>query len=220
MALTPVRGAQPPHLFPSASPTPLTPTPPIKVDVLLDSAASGWNTVEREGISISHPARFILVGSGEPPDSPPGARQKHDRDVTGGVSLVLWAAEHAVPGSAWRRAVGGHASWPRPGRAVGQRRCEARRGSLLADPASDDITPPPAQLRYTHTHAHTHAQTPQNPTCVPFLAPPSRPRIRNPAPAGTLPPSGNPEEGELRPQLLDRFGMHAQVGAFTLRDWG
>lgn len=36
------------------------------VDVLLDSAASGWNTVEREGISISHPSRFILVGSGNP----------------------------------------------------------------------------------------------------------------------------------------------------------
>ena len=36
------------------------------VDVLLDSAASGWNTVERESISISHPARFILVGSGNP----------------------------------------------------------------------------------------------------------------------------------------------------------
>merc|ERR1711907_464775 len=36
------------------------------VDVMLDSAASGWNTVEREGISISHPARFILVGSGNP----------------------------------------------------------------------------------------------------------------------------------------------------------
>jgi magnesium chelatase subunit I len=35
------------------------------VDVLLDSA-SGWNTVEREGISISHPASFILVGSGNP----------------------------------------------------------------------------------------------------------------------------------------------------------
>jgi magnesium chelatase subunit I len=34
------------------------------VDVLLDSAASGWNTVEREGISIKHPAKFILVGSG------------------------------------------------------------------------------------------------------------------------------------------------------------
>ncbi|XP_042490368.1 magnesium-chelatase subunit ChlI, chloroplastic-like [Macadamia integrifolia] len=36
------------------------------VDVLLDSAASGWNMVEREGISISHPARFILIGSGNP----------------------------------------------------------------------------------------------------------------------------------------------------------
>lgn len=36
------------------------------VDVLLDSAASGRNVVEREGISVSHPARFVLVGSGNP----------------------------------------------------------------------------------------------------------------------------------------------------------
>lgn len=36
------------------------------VDVLLDAAASGWNTVEREGISLSHPSRFILIGSGNP----------------------------------------------------------------------------------------------------------------------------------------------------------
>jgi magnesium chelatase subunit I len=36
------------------------------VDILLDSAASGWNTVEREGISFRHPARFVLVGSGNP----------------------------------------------------------------------------------------------------------------------------------------------------------
>ena len=36
------------------------------VDILLDSAAGGWNTVEREGISIVHPARFILIGSGNP----------------------------------------------------------------------------------------------------------------------------------------------------------
>ena len=36
------------------------------VDVLLDSAASGWNTVEREGISIRHPAQFVLIGSGNP----------------------------------------------------------------------------------------------------------------------------------------------------------
>ena len=36
------------------------------VDILLDSAASGCNTVEREGISVRHPARFVLVGSGNP----------------------------------------------------------------------------------------------------------------------------------------------------------
>jgi magnesium chelatase subunit I len=36
------------------------------VDLLLDVAASGWNVVEREGISTSHPARFVLIGSGNP----------------------------------------------------------------------------------------------------------------------------------------------------------
>jgi Mg-chelatase subunit ChlI len=36
------------------------------VDILLDSAASGMNIVEREGISFSHPARFILVGTMNP----------------------------------------------------------------------------------------------------------------------------------------------------------
>ena len=36
------------------------------VDILLDAAASGWNTVEREGISVRHPSQFVLVGSGNP----------------------------------------------------------------------------------------------------------------------------------------------------------
>jgi magnesium chelatase subunit D len=36
------------------------------VDVLLDSAAMGVNVVEREGISFSHPAQFILVGTMNP----------------------------------------------------------------------------------------------------------------------------------------------------------
>jgi len=35
-------------------------------DMLLDAAASGWNTVEREGISRSHPARFLLLGTMNP----------------------------------------------------------------------------------------------------------------------------------------------------------
>jgi len=36
------------------------------VDLLLDVAASGENVIEREGLSIRHPARFVLIGSGNP----------------------------------------------------------------------------------------------------------------------------------------------------------
>ena len=36
------------------------------VDLLLDVSASGENVVEREGLSVRHPARFVLVGSGNP----------------------------------------------------------------------------------------------------------------------------------------------------------
>jgi len=36
------------------------------VDLLLDVAATGENVVERDGLSVRHPARFVLVGSGNP----------------------------------------------------------------------------------------------------------------------------------------------------------
>ncbi|UCG84025.1 MAG: ATP-binding protein, partial [Dehalococcoidia bacterium] len=36
------------------------------MDILLDSAAMGVNTIEREGISVSHPSRFMLVGTMNP----------------------------------------------------------------------------------------------------------------------------------------------------------
>jgi magnesium chelatase subunit I len=36
------------------------------VDLLIDVAASGENVVEREGLSVRHPSRFVLVGSGNP----------------------------------------------------------------------------------------------------------------------------------------------------------
>ncbi|EAU40214.1 putative Mg chelatase subunit Bchl [Fulvimarina pelagi HTCC2506] len=36
------------------------------VDLLLDVAASGENVVEREGLSVRHPAQFVLIGSGNP----------------------------------------------------------------------------------------------------------------------------------------------------------
>jgi len=36
------------------------------VDVILDASASGWNTVEREGIKLTHPSKFILIGTLNP----------------------------------------------------------------------------------------------------------------------------------------------------------
>lgn len=35
-------------------------------DVILDAAATGWNCVERDGMSLRHPSRFILIGSMNP----------------------------------------------------------------------------------------------------------------------------------------------------------
>jgi Mg-chelatase subunit ChlI len=35
-------------------------------DSILDAAASGWNIVEREGVSVAHPSRFILIGTMNP----------------------------------------------------------------------------------------------------------------------------------------------------------
>lgn len=40
--------------------------PDYIADDLLDAAATGWNIVEREGISVSHPSRFIFVGTMNP----------------------------------------------------------------------------------------------------------------------------------------------------------
>jgi magnesium chelatase subunit I len=40
--------------------------PGLLVDLLIDVAASGENVVEREGLSVRHPARFVLIGSGNP----------------------------------------------------------------------------------------------------------------------------------------------------------
>ena len=36
------------------------------VDILLDVSSSGWNKVERESVSVEHPASFVLIGSGNP----------------------------------------------------------------------------------------------------------------------------------------------------------
>jgi hypothetical protein len=54
------------------------------VDVVLDSAASGINTVEREGISIVHPAKFIMIGSGNPQVGPGASGGGAAASVIGG----------------------------------------------------------------------------------------------------------------------------------------
>ena len=77
------------------------------VDILLDSAASGWNTVEREGISIRHPARFVLVGSGNPEEGElrpqlldrfgsQAAKEKGSDNVIGIQSPVVDALVEAI----------------------------------------------------------------------------------------------------------------------------
>src|SRR6056297_2808411 len=54
------------------------------VDVILDAAASGVNTVERDGISVSHPAEFTLVGTMNPEegDLRPQLRDRFDLQAT------------------------------------------------------------------------------------------------------------------------------------------
>lgn len=65
------------------------------VDVLLDAAAMGVNTIEREGISYSHPSRFVLVGTMNPEEGDLRP-QLLDRfglvvDVTGEKDLAIRA---------------------------------------------------------------------------------------------------------------------------------
>ncbi|WP_253736744.1 VWA domain-containing protein [Halohasta salina] len=54
------------------------------VDVLLDAAASGVNTVERDGMSVSHPAEFTLVGTMNPEEGElrPQLRDRFDLQAT------------------------------------------------------------------------------------------------------------------------------------------
>ncbi len=67
-----LRAPPPPHPPPPTinhSPSPVHPphhTSPHPTTPACPAAAGGTNTVEREGISIVHPAKFIMIGSGNP----------------------------------------------------------------------------------------------------------------------------------------------------------
>src|SRR5207248_5505132 len=70
------------------------------VDVLLDVAASGVNRVEREGISETHPSRFVLAGSMNPEE---GDLRPQLLDRFGLAADVIAPADAAVRAEAVRR---------------------------------------------------------------------------------------------------------------------
>ena len=72
------------------------------VDVLLDAAASGVNTVEREGISVTHPARFILIGTMNPEE---GELRPQLLDRFGLAVEVTGQAEPALRAEVVRRRI-------------------------------------------------------------------------------------------------------------------
>ncbi len=59
-------GSAPAGKSKATMPVPFVDLPLGATEDLLDVAASGENVVEREGLSVRHPARFVLVGSGNP----------------------------------------------------------------------------------------------------------------------------------------------------------
>ena len=88
------------------------------IDLLLDVAASGVNVVEREGLSVRHPARFVLIGSGNPEEGElrPQLLDRFGLSVDVSTPTVVaedWAfdpSHGACGGPSWR------AWWPRPAR--------------------------------------------------------------------------------------------------------
>ncbi len=109
------------------------------VDTLLDVAASGENLVEREGLSIRHPARFVLVGSGNPEEGELRPQLldrfglsvdvKTPKDVATRVDIILARDEFDRDPEAFER------RWRRKENAL-RRRIELARGRL------DDIDMP------------------------------------------------------------------------------
>ncbi len=62
-------------------------------DDLLDAAATGWNVVEREGISVSHPSRFVFIGTMNPEEGELRPQLLDRFPLSVGVDKVASAAE-------------------------------------------------------------------------------------------------------------------------------
>jgi magnesium chelatase subunit I len=100
------------------------------VDLLLDVAASGENVVEREGLSVRHPARFVLIGSGNPEEGElrPQLLDRFGLSVEVRTPTVLADRVEVVRrrDAFDRDPAGFHAAWREPDAAVGERIVAAR----------------------------------------------------------------------------------------------
>ncbi len=112
------------------------------VDLLLDSAAMGVNTVEREGVSFMHPAKFILVGTMNPEE---GDLRPQLLDRFGVCVHVISIAEKSLRMEILRRKAAFDseptvfaAAWEEGQKNLAQRIMTAKAG-LNAIPIPDDV---------------------------------------------------------------------------------
>jgi magnesium chelatase subunit D len=99
---------------------------PHLVDALLDAAASGEHRVERDGISHTHPARFILVGSMNPEE---GELRPQLLDRFGLAVDLTSSTDLALRGEAVRRQL------------VAERRVDGTQGAGAANRAHGEVSP-------------------------------------------------------------------------------
>jgi magnesium chelatase subunit I len=114
------------------------------VDLLIDVAASGENLVERDGLSVRHPARFVLVGSGNPEE---GELRPQLLDRFGLCVEVRTPQELALRVEVLRRRdahdrdpAGFAARWAREQQGLRRRIARARRGLASVDVPDDMLS--------------------------------------------------------------------------------
>lgn len=114
------------------------------VDVLLDAAAMGINTVQREGVSVTHPARFLLIGTMNPEE---GTLRPQLLDRFGLVVDVTGPRDPAVRAEIVRRRLAYESdpvefarSWAGEQSALRQRVADARAGLSRVVLADDLLT--------------------------------------------------------------------------------
>ncbi len=119
------------------------------VDLLIDVAASGENVVEREGLSVRHPARFVLVGSGNPEEGELrpqlldrfglSVEVKTPQDLPSRIDVVRRRDEYEQDPAAFT------AKWQKQEARL-RRRIVAARGKLATTAVSDAVLKSAAEL--------------------------------------------------------------------------